>query len=179
MSISRRKFLRNGSVAALAAAVPLKAALQASAQGRRKELDGNPVDPSPGDITIGSLSYYTKSAFSAYLNSTFLVQAGSLGAIEVTLTQVSDMASGSGASQAGQECFSLLFQNGGDSALRQGTYGVEHSALGGFSLFLVPGGADANGGQSYVAIVNRLAGSPALFVGAGQIGEDFDDIEPR
>jgi hypothetical protein len=162
MSISRRRFLRAGSVAALAAAVPLKGALRVAGQGIRKNLDGNPSDRLPGDIANSPLSYYTKAAFSAYLNSTFLVQALA-GTIEVTLTQVRDTASGRVASQAGQESFSLLFQSRGNSALGQGTYGIEHAALGSFALFLVPGGPDANGGQSYVAIVNRLAESPALF----------------
>jgi hypothetical protein len=163
MSISRRRFLRAGSVAALAAAVPLKGALSVAGQGIRKDRDGNPSDGVPDGIVNSPLFYYTKAAFSSYLNSTFLVQAVALGTIEVTLTQVRDTASGSVASQAGQECFSLLFQSRGSSALRQGTYGIEHAALGSFALFLVPGGPEANGGQSYVAIVNRLAESPALF----------------
>jgi hypothetical protein len=161
MSISRRKFLRAGTVAAMAAAVPLKSALLAAGQGIRKERDGNPGEGFPVNITNDPLSYYTKSAFSSYLNSIFLLRAGLLGAIEVTLTQVEDTAPGSGASQAGQECFSLLFQNGRGAALPQGTYTVEHAALGSFALFLVPGGHE-KGGQSYVAIVNRLANSPAL-----------------
>ena len=168
MSISRRRFLRAGSVAALAAAVPLKAALSAAGQGIRKELDENPSDHLPGDIANGPLSYYTKSAFSSYLNSTFVVQAGALETVEVTLTQVRDTASGSAANQAGQECFSLLFQSGGGPALPQGTYGFEHAALGSFALFLVPGGADTNGGHSYVAVVNRIANSPALFAAPGR-----------
>ena len=163
MSISRRRFLRAGSVAALAAAVPLKAALVATGQGTRKGLDGNPSDRLPDEIANGPLSYYTKSAFSAYLNSTFLVQASAFGTIEVTLTQVIDFASGNVANQAGQECFSLLFKNGDGAALPQGTYGVEHAALGAFALLLVPGGADDNGRQSYVAVINRLENSPMLF----------------
>jgi hypothetical protein len=163
MSISRRRFLRAGSVAALAAAVPLRSALLTNGQGSRKELDGNPVDRLPSDIANGPLSYYTKSTFSLYLNSTFLMQAGALGTIEVRLTQVRDTTSGSVARQAGQECFSLLFQSSGRPVLPQGTYNIEHAALGSFALFLVPGGPDWTGRQSYVAIVNRLADSPALF----------------
>lgn len=162
MSISRRRFLRAGSVAALAAAVPLKGALSVAGQGIRKDRDGNPGDGVPNSIVHSQLSYYTKAAFSAYLNSTFLVQAVARGTIEVTLTQVRDTASPGVASQAGQECFSLLFQSSNSSALRQGTYGIEHAALGSFALFLVPGGPDANGGQSYLAVVNRLVNSPAL-----------------
>ena len=162
MSISRRRFLRAGSVAALAAAVPLKGAPSADGQGIRKDRDGNPSDLLPDSIVESPLSYYTKAAFSAYLNSTFLVRAAALGTIEVTLTQVRDTATGSVASRTGGECFSLLFQSSNSWALRQGTYGIEHAALGSFALFLVPGGADADGGQSYVAIVNRLADSPAL-----------------
>lgn len=132
-------------------------------QGIRKALDGNPIDRLPDDIANGPLSYYTKAAFSAYLNSTFVVQSVAFGTINVTLTEVRDSASGSVPSQGGQECFSLLFQSSGSPALRQGTYGIEHPALGSFALFLVPGSPDPNGGQSYVAIVNRLADSPALF----------------
>ncbi len=163
MSITRRKFLRAGSMVALAAAVPLKSALSAAGQGIRKDRDGNPSDLLPDGIVDSPLSYYTKSIFSSYLNSTFLLQAGALGTVEVTLTQVRDTASGGGTSLAGQESFSLLFQNGGGPALPQRTYGIEHAALGSFALFLVPGGGDENGRQSYVAIVNRLANSPALF----------------
>lgn len=165
MSISRRRFLRAGSVAALAAAVPLKAALVATGQGTRKGLDGNPSDRLPGEIANGPLSYYTKSAFSAYLNSTFLVQASAFGTIEVTLDQVRDTATGNAGKQAGQECFSLLFRNGGGAALPQGTYGIEHAVLGSFALFLVPGDADNNGRQGYVAVINRLGNSPMLFAG--------------
>jgi len=163
MSISRRKFLRAGSVAALAATVPLKSALLAKGQENRKARDGNPGDRLPIDPNNSPLSYYTKSAFSAFLNSTFLVQAGLLGTVEVTLTQVRDTAPDSRANRSGQECFSLLFQNGTGAALPQGTYAIEHAALGSFALFLVPGGADENKGQSYVAVINRLENSPMLF----------------
>jgi hypothetical protein len=45
---------------------------------------------------------------------------------------------------------------GGSVALPQGTYRMEHPALGSFQLFLVPGGPDKYGAQSYVAIINRL-----------------------
>jgi hypothetical protein len=159
--MSRRRFLRAGTVAALATAVPFKGAPSAAGQGVRKDRDGNPSDLLPDSIVESSLSYYTKGVFSAYLNSTFLVRAVALGTIEVTLTQVRDTSSGV-ASRTGEECFSLLFQSSNSWALRQGTYGIEHAAIGSFALFLVPGGPDANGNQSYLAVVNRLADSPAL-----------------
>src|SRR6266436_4173479 len=60
MTISRRKFLRAGTVAALAAGIPLKSVLVANGQGNRKERDAN-----PGNGSFDPLSYYTKSAFAA------------------------------------------------------------------------------------------------------------------
>jgi hypothetical protein len=161
MTISRRKFLRAGTVAALAAGIPLNSALSAFGQGNRKERDANPVE----GLAVDSLSYYTKSAFASYLHSTFLLKAGTAVTIALTLDEIKDIGSGTG--PAGRESFSLGFNNGDGTALPQGTYGIEHAALGSFALMLVPGGFDKSGGQSYVAIINRLGNSPALFSTAG------------
>jgi hypothetical protein len=157
MSVSRRKFLRAGTLAALLAGIPLESALVAIGQENRKERDRNPVDP----FSVDSLSYYTKSAFMAYLNSTFLFQAGPNVTVAATLNDVRDSESGMGA--AGKESFSLHFKNDRGPALPQGTYAVKHAALGDFALFLVPGGVDKDGAHAYVAVINRLGNSPALF----------------
>jgi hypothetical protein len=153
MSITRRKFLRAGTLVALSAAVPLKGALLVSGQTRKgsKGLPGAGLtSQSPSDL-LGS---YSKSAFSSYLNSIFRLHTG-YSSVDVTLVQVDDTEPQAKGTSAGGECFSLVFV-GGSVALSQGTYQVEHPALGSFQLFLVPGGADRYGAQSYVAIINRL-----------------------
>lgn len=151
MSITRRKFLRAGTLVALSAAVPLKSALLVSGQNRK---GGNPGDglttQNPSDL----LANYSKSAFSSYLNSIFRLYTG-YSTVDLMLVQVEDQAALEKGAPAGGECFSLVFV-GGSTALSQGTYRVEHPALGSFQLFLVPGGPDKYGAQSYVAIINRL-----------------------
>jgi hypothetical protein len=147
MSFSRRKFLRAGTLAVVAAAVPAGVFGQS-----RKEKDGNPFDqqPTQGD----PLANYTRSAFASYLNSIFQLYTG-YSVVEVALTEVKDLLPAGSKATNGRESFSLLFR-GGSAALPQNTYLMKHPSLGQFQLFLVPGGPDDNGAQSYVAIINRL-----------------------
>ena len=152
MSISRRKFLRAGTLVALAAAVPISIFSQS-----RKERDGNPGDQGvPND----PLAFYSSAAFASYLNSIFQVSTG-YSTVEVALTRVANLPTGGAAAPAGGECFSLLFV-GGSKGLEQGTYRMDHASLGSFLLFLVPTGADDNGAQTYLATINRIGYSPAL-----------------
>lgn len=152
MSISRRKFLRAGSMVALAAAIPVSVLGQSW-----KDKDGNPVDqgaqPDP-------LSHYNEAAFKSYQNSIFQVYTGH-SVVEVELVRVKDLPTGGPAAPAGSECFSLVFV-GGSKAFEQGTYRIDHPSLGSFLLFLVPSGADDVGAQSYVATINRIGFSPSL-----------------
>ena len=154
MSITRRKFLKAGTLVALAAAIPLKVA----GQQPRKVNDGNPIDQSK-DVAADPLSTYTRSTFSSYLNSIFRLYTG-YSTIDVALVEVKDLTPGAKTAQTGAECFSLLFR-GGSVALKQNTYRIEHASLGTFPLFLTPGTADDNGAQSFVAIINRLPYSEA------------------
>jgi hypothetical protein len=153
MSVSRRKFLRAGSLVALSAALPISVFAQGF-KGR----DGNPVDhqtaqPDP-------LANYNKSVFSSYLNSIFQLYTG-YSVVEVALVEVNDLLPRGTPATDGRESFSLLFR-GGNTALRQNTYHMNHPSLGRFDLFLVPGGPDSVGAQSYVAVINRLSYKDAL-----------------
>src|SRR2546428_5239357 len=155
MSITRRKFLRAGTLVALSAAVPLKSALLVSGQQTGKGGGkGNPGDHLTSQNPSDLLASYSKSTFSSYLNSIFRLYTG-YSTVDVMLIRVDDMEPEVKGTPAGGECFSLVFV-GGSVALSQGTYRVEHPALGTFQLFLVPGGSDKYGAQSYVAIINRL-----------------------
>lgn len=137
MSISRRIFLKTASVAAIAVVTIGKSTLAVLAQG-------GATDP---------LSYYTQDTFTQYINSIFRLHG--VRTVEVMLEKVQDALPATVTRTGGRESFTLHFR-GGDVRLPQNTYTVEHPALGNFELFLVPGGADANGAQSYVATINRL-----------------------
>jgi uncharacterized protein DUF6916 len=144
MSISRRRFVKAGVFAAAVAALPLRSILGQSF----KERDGNPTDTQPVQADV--LGSYSKAAFKSYLGSIFELHT-TAGIVEVTLTRVDDLPA-----PKGGECFSLLFR-GGNRAQKQDTYTLVHASMGTFQLLLVPGGADANGAQSYVATLNRLS----------------------
>jgi hypothetical protein len=148
MSISRRKFLKVGTLVAVSAAIPVGVFGQ-----NRKDGDGNPVDQQP--IQLDPLAHYTRSAFSSYVNSIFQIYTG-YSVVEVALAEVNDLMPAGSTPANGRECFSLLFR-GGSVALPQNTYRIDHPSLGSFKLFLVPGSPDDVGAQSYVAIINRLA----------------------
>src|SRR6266849_4307034 len=150
MSITRRKFLKAGTLVALTAAIPLRVI----GQQPRKVNDGNPIDQSK-DVAADPLSSYNRAAFESYLNSIFRLYTG-YSTIDVALVEVKDLMPGAATTQTGAECFSLLFR-GGSVALPQNTYKIEHPSLGTFPLFLVPGKPDDNGAQSFVAIINRLS----------------------
>ena len=172
MSITRRKFLKAGTLVALSAAIPLKAAGQQIPKGN----DGNPIDQSK-DIAADPLSHYTRSAFSSYLNSIFRLYTG-YSTIDVALVEVKDLMPGADTAKTGAECFSLLFR-GGNTALPQNTYRIEHPSLGAFQLFLVPGGADDNGAQSFVAIINRLPYSQALLPAPSRLSKPSGTVTPQ
>lgn len=142
MSISRRIFIKMASVAAITVGIVGKSALVAFAQDT---LQPGATDP---------LAYYTQATFTQYINSIFRLHGSRT--VDVTLEKVVDTLPATVSRTGGRESFVLHFR-GGDAQLPQDTYTVEHPALGNFKLFLVPGGADENGAQSYVATINRLA----------------------
>jgi hypothetical protein len=151
LSISRRKFLRGGTLVALAAAVPLNSAM--AVMGQQIGVVGNQIDLSPQ--AADPLANYTKATFQQYLNSIFRLSGGIYKPVDVTLLSVTDMLPANAPVEPGKECFTLLFR-GDTIALPQGTYTVDHAALGRFALFVVPVGADDNGVQGYLATINRL-----------------------
>jgi hypothetical protein len=173
MTITRRKFLRAGALVAVSAAVPLKSVLVVAGQeARQTEFGGSPVPLRSQD----PLAYYTRSAFSSHLNSIFRLHTG-YSTVDVTLVRVTDLAPEVSKAETGKECFSLLFV-GESVALPQNTYLVEHQSLGSFRLFLVPGGPDQHGAQSYVATINRIPYGPGLSDGPARSLKPSDRIKP-
>lgn len=153
MSISRRKFIRVGTIAAIAAGISIRPSMIPLAQ--------DVVDKAGGSTVTDPLANYTQSTFAQYVNSIFRLRG--FTTVDVTLVKVEDTLPAKVSRAGGRESFALFFR-GGSIKLPQDTYIVEHAALGTFRLFLVPSDADENGAQGYVAIINRLAyaSKPAL-----------------
>ena len=156
MPISRRIFLRAGTIVALGAAAQSKLAQvvagQKSGGGRMDTVTGLPGLAASLD---DPLTNYTKSTFVAHLNSKFRLRQGDSSSSVVTLVAVVDYVPSPSkvAAQAGSgESFSLVFSGG--KQLPQDTYTVEHGALGTFKLLLVPSG-NAGGVFQWDAVINR------------------------
>jgi hypothetical protein len=90
----------------------------------------------------------TRDDFARHVNTPFrLPDAGAAG---LTLIDVSAVQS-----SPRQETFSLIFRGAGDRGLPQGTWRLDHAALGALDIFLVPVGRDERGWY-YEAVFNRL-----------------------
>lgn len=150
MAISRRKFMKAGTLVILSAGVPLKA------------VAGELATPaSVGTFKgghLGDLHALTQAVFAAQLNTTFSVGTGASPSVRMKLVEVNDLRSAKvkeSPAMRGRECFSLLFTGPRDASLKQDTYRVEHSALGKFPLLIVPIG-ESRQGFLYEALFNRL-----------------------
>ena len=94
------------------------------------------------------------ATFRAHLDTTFVADPGA-GGIPLRLADVVDeRVSG------GMEQFSLFFHGPADRLLPQGTYVLEHAALGVLALFLVPVVGSNHERIVYQACFSRPAASP-------------------
>jgi uncharacterized protein DUF6916 len=138
MSTSRRSFLKNGAVIALAAGVPTAAAKNAVAE----TLISSPI-----------ASTLNKKDFLATLNSEFVIESAG-NRIKTRLVDISDLPRPKNAGD--KEGFSLLFRGSRAHSLQQNTYTIEHGKLGRFSFLLVPAPHEDKSNKYYVATINRL-----------------------
>lgn len=143
MTISRRKFLEAGVLTSIVTGATLKSATLA-APHRSSETESS--------MRASSIDYYNKSTFESYLNSDFRVANGR-DETWLRLVLVEDFPTEQ-VLRAPEECFRLLFLEKVGSSLEQGTYQFEHSALGTFPLFIVPGNPAAVRTR-YEAVFNR------------------------
>lgn len=162
MNISRRSFLRVGSISALLAGLNFGTARLAFGQdGRAPAAEGGFAVPY--EAKTDSAFYFTPDTFSQYLNSTFRLSRGKgMAAFDATLVAVSDLRLKSQAKARAfkskvydGQCFSLTFRAGELDTVSQGTMKLSHPALGGFSLFVVPG-PPSEDGTHYQAVINHI-----------------------
>jgi len=155
MVVSRRGFIKRGSLLVLAAGVSIASGDRVFGRDTAIEYTDPPQNSLPNDNEPTPFNY-AKATFTPYVNTVFLIYSGSSNALAATLVEVSDIGPVPDNQTAGRECFVLKFR--GTQTLRQNTYTLEHQVLGRFDLFLVPGGKDKKGGVYYQAVINRLNG---------------------
>lgn len=80
-----------------------------------------------------------KTTFLPLLNTEFRIQTSGPESFALQLVEVSDLERNSDREpKRGSKGFSLLFSGSREFQLPQGMYRLEHEAIGGFDLFIVP-----------------------------------------
>ena len=146
MSLSRRKFLRAGTLVAISGGFPLRTLVAQTLS--------QPSSLLPTNYRLDAGSYLNREIFSRYLNTKFSFSHEGVGAVTVKLIEVNDLTPKTEAA-TGKECFAVVFIGPRNSPLRQETYTVTHESLGEFDMLVVPI-ASHKEGVYYEAIFNRL-----------------------
>jgi hypothetical protein len=153
MDASRRNFLVAGQALLALAAIPIKIFGAAAS--------------SFGSSKAANLALLSRESLLPLLNSSFAVRGGVLTMAWLTLQSVEDMNQKVSAPTIPMavppkpakgappkiDTFALHFHLIGET-LEQGTYELEHAALGRFPLFVVPSGA-----STCVAVISHIHGS--------------------
>ena len=155
MVVSRRSFMKKGSLLVLATGVSLGEAK--SIFGRDSHAGSlSPQEPLPAPKVDNATSLvFAKSTFEPYVETVFRITSKRTTPVKSTLTSVADIGPVPDQKVPGRECFVIKFR--GARALPQDRYQLEHEALGKFELFLVPAGKNRKGFY-YQAVINRLNG---------------------
>jgi len=139
---SRRKFLKQGTLGAIAAGFTLGLG-----------------DKAIGRTAVGSSNQrfdLDRAAFASQLRTTFVIN-DRRRQVPLKLIDVSDL--GSKRTISGRrEAFELMFSGNHKSPLKQETYLIEHEKLGAFSMLVVPILARNENVRYYEINVNRLHG---------------------
>jgi len=155
MAVSRRGFMKQGSLLAVAAAASLTSVERALGLDNTAEQLGVIQDNLTGKSGKTSPLSLTKATFAPYVNTVFRIYPDTSKTLKTTLVSVADIGPIPDKTVVGRECFALNFR--GSEPLRQNTYRIEHDALGRLDLFLVPMGKNKRG-RYYQAVINRLNG---------------------
>jgi uncharacterized protein DUF6916 len=155
MVVSRRGFLKRGSLLVLGAGTslgfvnPVFGRDTYSEYQRSKQEGLSPKGNQPVRFN------FTKATFLPYVDTVFRIYPDSSKFLKTKLVSVGDIGPVPDQKKAGRECFVLKFR--GTELLQQNTYRIEHEVLGRFQLFLVPAGKNKKG-VYYNAVINRLNG---------------------
>jgi hypothetical protein len=138
MKYTRRSFIGNLSIAAMAAA---------SAGSIFPQKRPRPDDLFPVPSAAYTDFYLSRTHFEPLVNTTF-----EIGSVKLTLKEVTQLGSKNNEMRGYYgEAFSLLFD--GPRGLPSGTHQMSHPAIGEFPFFIT---AVGNRGTTYEVIVNRI-----------------------
>ena len=153
MAVSRRGFMKQGSLLAVAAAASLASVERVLGLDNSIEPSGVTQDNLLAKSGQPAPLSLTKATFTPYVNTVFRIYPDTSKILKTTLVSVADIGPVPDENVPGRECFVLNFR--GSEPLRQNTYRIEHDVLGSFDLFLVPSGKNKKG-RYYQAVINRL-----------------------
>ncbi len=157
MTLSRREFVRLGSLSALSAGLTL--GIIESAFGQKGSGNNQSGFAIPYESQLDPLFHMGKATFTQHLNTRFVIDPGYTFPVETILIEVKDLRSAAARKRnvSGQDCFLLTFRAHNENLVKQGTYQVKHDALGTFELFVVPF-KNNDGVLFFEAVINRLIG---------------------
>lgn len=145
--IEKRGLTRGGLIkagAAAALAVGVGGTGRALAGGAGASLAGSGLGK-----PLGGAAYLHRTTFVPLVGSDFRVLRPGARALTVRLVEAKQLPSQG-------ESFSLLFHSHTRAGIGEGTYRIEHPALGGFDLFIGPVGRGVKG-LDLEAVINRIA----------------------
>jgi hypothetical protein len=152
VAVSRRRFLKSGTMVSLSAVISLKGVVSALGQnGNHEGLFKVPLSSQADDRL-------TEESFSRHLYSKFLIYTTPLTGIYLELIDVKRWEPDSTkiASKAAKlDSFSILFRGPRKTALESRTYRITHDQMGSFDLFISPVN-DRKKERLYQAVFNRF-----------------------
>jgi hypothetical protein len=154
VAVSRREFLKTGTMVSLSAVIPLNSVVSVFGQASGSEQMGLFKVPAESQAD----ERLTEENFSRYLNSRFRVYTSPLTAINLELINVKHLDSTStkhAAKTAKLDSFSVLFRGPRTTALESRTYRINHDQMGTFEVFISPVN-DRKKERLYEAVFNRL-----------------------
>ncbi len=140
MTVSRRRFLKCGSLAAMAG-ILIEFPIRARAQQGVKSGSSTGFEI-PADAKQEAFWYYKRSTFERYVGGIFTAPGARGAFVEMRLDRVTGYTPDPKTrvtTAAGHEtdCFTLLFEASSDLSTLSTIHAIEHPALGRFHLFLV------------------------------------------
>ena len=158
MAISRRLFLKSGTLTALAAGVALRS--NALAFGQNQTQKSSLGDQIPIEAQLQPTYMFTRATFDPYVGGIFQTPDSRRGMIDLTLLSAtsykpSDSTKISTANAIETDSFSLMFKAARPLPQFSSVYTISHPSLGKFDLFLTPH-RQADGVMLYEAVFNHV-----------------------
>ena len=159
MTVTRREFLKTGTIVGLTATASVGAA--GPGVGDILRLTGDDLTkgyPISVDARLDPLYRFTRARFLENLNTTFRFFNSVFRHVDLKLVQVKEINPLAGraiAPESEKDCFSLTFIGPLNTPIEQGTYTVAHEQLGKFEM-LVTSLGPTRFTTRYEAIINRL-----------------------